>query len=364
MLLQSQTEKALTLAEVIEYVTLWNNTPEYELGLTFHDGRNGKAVWSRDKCLLILSKSKPGEVRFVADNYYHQESIPKDAMQAIDRLNRLLHDSYHCTGSMGLLPRQAEISRLEYMAVYPITPQAEAQVKDNWRKDKPEITDAELAERWKDHYQAVQDARAELGNYNGETERRDELAIGQAVAEILGAGEGQGELGSTGIGKIELHIEDIDSFAKARDIGPQAVKSLVPLDLLEDQVQTFFEQIIGENFHQEDCGGEMNDVVSSQVKVSGRRLRAAFILKGRGTKGKLTIKGCGKNSDQIVRLVEAPVDLYVIQHVDEIDQRVVYDLKGKVELKNEKGEPCQMCIIDGTDTARILVAYGKIDGAS
>jgi hypothetical protein len=171
-------------------------------------------------------------------------------------------------------------------------------------------------------------------------------------------------LGPADMKKIELHIEDIDSFAKARDIGPQAVSSLVPLDLFENQVQTFFEKIIGENFHQEDWGGEMNDLVSSQVKVEGKRLRAAFILKGRGTKGKLTIKDCGNNGDQIVRLVEAPVDLYVIQHVDEIDQRVVYDLKGKVELKNKKGEPCQMCIIDGTDTARILVAYDKIPGAS
>jgi hypothetical protein len=169
---------------------------------------------------------------------------------------------------------------------------------------------------------------------------------------------------NTSLGKIELHIEDIDSFAKAKNITPQEVKPLVPLNLLEDQVQTSFEEIIGENFHQEDCGGEMNDVVSSQVRVGERRLRTAFILKGRGTKGKLTIKGCGKNGDQIVRLVEAPVDLYVVQHVDEIDQRVVYDLKSKVELKNRKGEPCQMCIIDGTDTARILVAYGKIPGAS
>ncbi len=107
----------------------------------------------------------------------------------------------------------------------------------------------------------------------------------------------------------------------------------------------------------------MNDLVSSQIKVGGKRIRAAFILKGRGTKGKLTIKGCGKNGDQIVRLVEAPVDLYVIQHVDEIDQRVVYDLKSKVEGKRLKGETCQMCIIDGTDTARILVAYGKMPAA-
>ena len=101
-------------------------------------------------------------------------------------------------------------------------------------------------------------------------------------------------------------------------------------------------------------------MVTSHIKVGGERLRAAFLLKGSGTQGKLTIAKCGKNGDQIVRLVEATVDLYVIQHVGEIDQRVIYDLRSKVQLKNSKGEKCLMCIIDGTETARILKAYGKL----
>jgi hypothetical protein len=160
--------------------------------------------------------------------------------------------------------------------------------------------------------------------------------------------------------EFELHVEDIDSFYEARNVKPQEVKALLPLDLLEDEIQTFFEEIIGENFHQEDWGGELNDLVTSQVKVGGKRIRAAFLLKGRGTRGKLTIAKCGKNGDQIVRLLDAPVDLYVIQHVGEIDQHVIYDLRAKVELKVRDGRKCQMCILDGTETARILTAYGKI----
>jgi hypothetical protein len=85
----------------------------------------------------------------------------------------------------------------------------------------------------------------------------------------------------------ELFVEDIDSFCKARNIQPQEVKALLPLNLPEDEIQTFFEEIIGENFHQEDWGGELNDLVTSQVKVRGKRIRAAFLLKGSGTKGKL-----------------------------------------------------------------------------
>jgi hypothetical protein len=158
----------------------------------------------------------------------------------------------------------------------------------------------------------------------------------------------------------EVSIDDIESFAKARDIDPQEVKPLLPLNLAEDQIQIFFEEIIGENFHQDDWGGEMNDLVTSHLRIGGRRLRVAFLLKGSGTRGKLTIGKCGGNGDQILRLTEATVDLYAIQHVDEIDQRVIYDLRGKVDLKNERGDHCKLCIIDGTDTARILRAYGKI----
>ena len=122
----------------------------------------------------------------------------------------------------------------------------------------------------------------------------------------------------------------------------------------------YFEEIIGENFHQGDWGGEMNDLVTSHLRIGGSRLRVVFLLKGNGTKGRLTIAKCGRNGDQILRLTEAPVDLYVIQHVDEIDQRVIFDLRSKVDLKIDRGEHCKMCIIDGTDTARILRAYGKI----
>lgn len=158
----------------------------------------------------------------------------------------------------------------------------------------------------------------------------------------------------------ELFVEDIDTFCEARNVQPQDVKALLPLDLSEDKIQTSFEEIIGENFHQNDWGGELNDLVTSHIKVKGQRIRAAFMLKGNGTKGKLTIAKCGQNGDQIVRLVDAPVDLYIIQHVGEIDQRVIFDLKSKVQLKIWERQKCQMCILDGTDTARILRAYEKI----
>jgi hypothetical protein len=164
--------------------------------------------------------------------------------------------------------------------------------------------------------------------------------------------------------ETQIFIDDIDTFSKVREIRPQEVKSLVPLTLLEDDIKSYFQEIIGENFSQSHWPGETNDLFTSHLKVGGKRLGTAFMLKGRGTKGKkgkLRIRDCGTNGDQIVKLVDAPANLYVIQHVDEIDERVIKDLKGKIKLKNYEGESCQMCIIDGTDTARILRAYSKIN---
>jgi hypothetical protein len=160
--------------------------------------------------------------------------------------------------------------------------------------------------------------------------------------------------------RTEISADDIDSFSEARNIKPEEVKALLPLDLPEDKIQTFFEEIVGENFHQKDWGGELDDLLTSQIRVGGKRIRAAFLLKGSGTRGKLTIAKCGKNGDQIGRLTQAPADLYVIQHVEEIDESVIGDLRGRVELKVRKGEICQMCILNGTDTARILRAYKKL----
>ncbi len=160
--------------------------------------------------------------------------------------------------------------------------------------------------------------------------------------------------------KTEIFIEDVDNFQKARNIKSGEVKDLLPLDYSEDSIQTFLEEIIGENFHQKDWGGENLDLLTSHLKIGGQRNRAVFLLKGNGTKGKLTLKKCGKNGDQRERLAETDADMYVVQHVNEIDLRVVSNLKGKIELKNTQNKNCRFCVIDGTDTARILKAYKKI----
>lgn len=159
----------------------------------------------------------------------------------------------------------------------------------------------------------------------------------------------------------EVFLDNIDSFARGARVPPHVVLPALPLQLLEDHIQSHFEWIIGEPFHSVDWGGETADLLTSRLRVNGRLTRGAFLLKGRGTRGKLTIRKCGKNGDQILKLLRAPADIYIIQHVDEIDEAVVSDLRDKVQLKLAQGTECSMCIIDSLDTARIFVAYGRLN---
>lgn len=165
------------------------------------------------------------------------------------------------------------------------------------------------------------------------------------------------------IGK-RLYIEDIDSFKNVRDINPSLVDSVLEngyFDKSEDEVQMVFEQIINESFHKKDWGGEENDLYTSNIIINGRRTSSAFLLKGNGLRNKtMEIKNCGKNGDQIIRLLQAPAELYIIQFVGNISENVIKDIEGKINEKNLKGHNAYYCIINGQDTARIFKAFNKL----
>ena len=161
-----------------------------------------------------------------------------------------------------------------------------------------------------------------------------------------------------------LYIEDIDSFQKVRDVNPTKVDAFLSNGFLawsEDRVQLALEQILGVSFHRRDWGGEINDLYTANVVVSGARRASAFLLKGPGIgKKELTIADCGKNGDQIVRLFTTPAELFVVQYVGPVGDMVIKDVQGKVTELRARGANTHYAIIDGQDTARILHAYGKL----
>lgn len=162
-----------------------------------------------------------------------------------------------------------------------------------------------------------------------------------------------------------LYVEDIDSFRLVRDVNPRRVSSFLNkngyLDISEDQVQIGFEQILDASMHKKDWGGETNDLYSTNIVVNGARVASAFLLKGNGLRRKtLEIAGCGKNGDQLVRLMDSPANLFVVQFVGQISENVIRDIDAKVSLLRSMGRDAHYCIIDGQDTARLLLAYGKL----
>jgi hypothetical protein len=160
---------------------------------------------------------------------------------------------------------------------------------------------------------------------------------------------------------IRISIDDITSFGEVRKIPPHEVAKLVPLKIPEAVIKQSLAEILGEPFIFGDWGGEIADFFTSHVLYKERRLATGFLLKGPAVPGTLTIKKLGKNGDQIVRLTSTSLDLYLVQFVGPIAQMVVDHLDAHVnQVATRAKKDKYYCIMDGTDTARLLKAYKKL----
>ena len=143
-------------------------------------------------------------------------------------------------------------------------------------------------------------------------------------------------------------------------MSAKAVKGMLPLTMPEEDVKVSLASIIGENFVRKDWAGEKSDLYSSNVIFKGKRMSTAFLLKGPSVK-RLTIDKCGKRGNQILRLIKEPAELFVVQHNGEIDTDVIEFLETCVsDLSRKKSVKLYYSVIDGVDTARVLIAYNKL----
>lgn len=165
-----------------------------------------------------------------------------------------------------------------------------------------------------------------------------------------------------GIGRwtnfLEVHIDQIDSFAKVEDHRrARSQKDLEPLRSISEQAtKQAVAEVLGEASVPKDWGGETSDLFSSSVIIDGRRTSSAFAFKGPAKFHPMTLADLGKNGDQINRLYEEPADLLVLQHCHEITTPVRKMMRA---FAQQMGNPRSYCVIDGYDTLRLLVAYGK-----
>lgn len=154
-----------------------------------------------------------------------------------------------------------------------------------------------------------------------------------------------------------LYVDDIDSFSRVSDVAitDVAIEEGV-LEVLESQVKDYIREILGEPFEQPDWGGEINDLFTNKVVVDGERVDTAFMLKGPSVDPPMQIADAGTRGDQFQRLFQSPADLFIVQYNGKIEDRTVRHIKDLAKVTEAR----MYCIIDGTDTARLLKAYGKI----
>lgn len=158
---------------------------------------------------------------------------------------------------------------------------------------------------------------------------------------------------------------DIESFASIRNVTPASVAKFAnPLNLPELAVKLFIASILGEPYVPKDWGGEGNDIYTDHIRYGGREIGGAFLLKGAGTRGRLTVAKLGTNGDQIIRLASSPAELLVVQHVASIDEAVRTSLMHTVVARRHGGTATVGSTWDGTTCARLFVAHGFLDPAS
>jgi hypothetical protein len=74
----------------------------------------------------------------------------------------------------------------------------------------------------------------------------------------------------------------------------------------------------------------------------------------------MEIRDCGANGDQLVRLVESPARLFIVQFVGNVAEAAIRDIDGKIRALRSSGRKAVFCIMEGQDTARVPRAYGKV----
>lgn len=158
-----------------------------------------------------------------------------------------------------------------------------------------------------------------------------------------------------------LSIDDVDSFANVRTVTPDQAGVLLDksgvIKVAEARVKEKLLQVLGDTFVYKDWGGERSDVFTTRVTLRGRRLPAAFLLKGPAVGDVLYTSSLGKRADQDLRLFNEPAELFVVQFVGKVDSGVYQRVRNQIELSAFRGRRIFVCVIDGMDTARLFVAY-------
>jgi hypothetical protein len=152
-----------------------------------------------------------------------------------------------------------------------------------------------------------------------------------------------------------ITVDQIDSFSKVR----RAAKNGADIEhISEAKFKNGVKQILNEKGKFQDWGGERNDLLTTRLRIRGKRLATAFAFKGPGKRGVLTPGGMGKNGDQIQRLFTSPAQVFIVQYWNQIAETVLEQMQAFASWKSVmEDKRIYYGVIDGEDSARIVSAY-------
>ena len=155
----------------------------------------------------------------------------------------------------------------------------------------------------------------------------------------------------------QITLDDIGSFKKAHLVEPE---EYLPSAISEYAFKKGVQRILGEPGKFTDWGGEKNDLLTTRLRIDGRRRTAAFAFKGPGTTGTLTPAKMGKNGDQILRLFQSSADVFIVQYWRDIAESVLDLMKNLATAKSVMhGQKVWYGLIDGVDSNRLYQAYSE-----
>lgn len=158
---------------------------------------------------------------------------------------------------------------------------------------------------------------------------------------------------------IPLTIDDFDNFKEVKNVLSSEVIDFSKNCFLEDDIENAFLEKLGEPYKELDGGAETRDLFSDRIIYKGKRLPTAFMFKGRGERGELTIEKCGSRGNQLLKLSKNnSAECFIVQHGNKINQDVREALQDHI-LQNTRFLKVYICFIDGVDTARFLKSVGK-----
>lgn len=157
---------------------------------------------------------------------------------------------------------------------------------------------------------------------------------------------------------FEHFVEDFDEFSKVKSC--EKPQDFSPMEhISENAFKRALATLLGDSTTK-DWGGETSDHFTSHIHLNGKRVNAAFLLKGPARFSPMGLNHLGKNNDQIVRLATEPADVLIVQHCHEILPAVRTTLRAfAVQPYRSK----RYCLIDGRDSFWLLKAYGLYESA-